>query len=208
MLFTGLSDMADRAHLLLPGGYGAKYLLYPLQTLVCAAVLLYFRRDYRLRAPLRAWFAILAGVVVFLLWVSPQAFFHQAPRLVGFDPQVFAARPELYWSGVVLRFLRLVVVVPPLEEIFWRGFLMRYLIDEEFDAVPFGTYTLMANALVAIGFMLEHSFPDWPAGLAAGLLYNAVAFRTRSLTSCILAHALTNALLGVYIMKTQQWGFW
>ncbi len=107
-----------------------------------------------------------------------------------------------------MRFLRLVAVVPALEEIFWRGFLLRYFIKEDFDAVPFGTYTRWSNVLVAIGFMLEHQMPDWPAALAAGFLYNITAYRTRSLPACILAHAVTNALLGAYIMTTRQWGFW
>jgi hypothetical protein len=56
--------------------------------------------------------------------------------------------------------------------------------------------------------MLEHSLHDWPAALATGLLYNMVAYRSRTLSSCILAHAITNALLGTFIMLTAQWGFW
>jgi CAAX prenyl protease-like protein len=142
------------------------------------------------------------------LWVSPQVLFHQPARLEGFDPALFAGQPPFYWAELGLRFLRLVIVVPLLEEIFWRGFLLRFLINEQFDAVPFGAYTHVANAVVAIGFMLEHSPQDRAAALATGLLYNGVAFRTRSLSSCVLAHALTNALLGAFIMATHQWGFW
>jgi CAAX prenyl protease-like protein len=207
MLFTALAGLLDSAHIL-PGGVAAKYLLFPFQTVVCAGVLAWFWREYRLRLPRKAWLAALVAVLVFANWVSPQALFHQAPRLQGFDPGLFAGRPALYWAELALRFLRLVAVVPALEEIFWRGLLLRYLINEEFDAVPFGTYTRLSNAVVAIGFMLEHSTPDWPAALATGVLYNFVAYRTRSLSSCILAHAITNALLGVYIMMTRQWGFW
>jgi CAAX prenyl protease-like protein len=207
MLLTGVCQWLDRMRIE-PGGVGARYTLFPSQTLICLGMLVYFRRDYRLRTPLKAWLACAVGVAVFGLWISPQAVFHQAPRLDGFDPEVFAGRPVLYWGGLALRFLRLVAVVPVLEEIFWRGFLLRYLVNEEFEAVPFGACTPMANAVVAIGFMFEHSLPDWPAGLATGLLYNMVACRTRSLSSCILAHALTNALLGAFIMSTRQWGFW
>jgi len=190
------------------GGVSARYFMFPVQTVVCAAALAFFRREYRLRAPRIAWIAWAAGLLVFALWVSPQVLFHAAPRLDGFDPGLFAGRPALYWGGLVMRFLRLVLVVPALEEIFWRGFLLRFLMDERFEAVPFGTYSRMSNAVVAAGFMLEHSPPDWPAALAAGVLYNYVAYRTRSLSSCILAHAITNALLGAYIMITRQWGFW
>ena len=107
-----------------------------------------------------------------------------------------------------MRFLRLIIVVPAIEEIFWRGFLLRAFIKRDFETVPFGTYAPMANAVVAIGFMLEHSAPDWPAALVTGLLYNFIACRTRSLSSCILSHAITNALLGTYIIITHQWGFW
>jgi CAAX prenyl protease-like protein len=207
MIFTGLCGLLEWAHIR-PGGVAGMYVMYPLQTVAGAGVVGWYWRVYRLRAPRKGWLAAAVGVVVFALWVSPQAVFHHAARLDGFDPGVFAGRPGLYWAGVVARFARLVVVVPALEEIFWRGLLLRFLINEEFEAVPFGTYARMANAVVAIGFMLEHSYADWPAALVTGLAYNFVAYRTKSLSSCILTHAVTNALLGAYIMHTGQWGFW
>jgi CAAX prenyl protease-like protein len=207
MLFTGVVELLDRMHIQ-PGGVEARYAIFPLQTLVCAGVLAYFWRDYRLRMPQKAWLTAGIAVLVAALWVTPQAVFHAAARTDGFNPGIFAGRPGSYWVDLVMRFLRLVVVAPALEEIFWRGFLLRFVINEEFEAVPFGTYGRLANALVVAGFMLEHSMPDWPAALAAGILYNVVAYRTRSLSSCILAHAITNALLGGYIMMTHQWGFW
>lgn len=207
MLFIGLAQVLDSARPL-PAGLPAMYLVFPIQTVVCAALLAFFWRQYPLAAPRKAWLAAAIGLLAFALWISPQAIFHQPPRLPGFNPQVFAGHPALYWPELVTRFLRLVIIVPLLEEIFWRGFLLRYLINEDFDIVPFGSYSHTSNALVTIGFMFEHSRPDWPAALATGLLYNAVAFRTRSLTSCVLAHALTNTLLGAFIMTTAQWGFW
>ena len=207
MLFIGVAQGLDAAHLR-PAGLAAMYLVFPFQTVACAGVLAYFRPRYRLGPPRKPWLAAAIGLLAFALWVSPQVILHQPARLAGFDPGLFAGRPLPYWTEMAMRFLRLVIVVPLLEEIFWRGFLLRFLINEDFEAVPFGTYGHIANAVVAIGFMLEHSSQDWPAALATGLLYNGVAFRTRSLSSCVLAHALTNALLGAYIMMTGQWGFW
>ena len=207
MLFIGVSGALERAHVA-PEGMSAMYLIFPVQTVASAATLAWFWRQYRLRAPLMAWVGILAGVLSFAVWVAPQAVLHEKARVSGFDPQIFAGQPAIYWGELTLRFLRLVVVVPLLEEIFWRGFLLRYLVNEEFDAVPFGTYRAMANWVVVLGFMLEHSMQDWPAALVTGVLYNVVAFRTRSLPSCVLAHAVTNGLLGAYIMATHQWGFW
>ena len=191
--------------------------VYPLQTLLCAGTLFYFRRDYppaRLPTSL-AIFGVVVGLVVFAIWVSPQAIFQAAPRTGGgFDPTLLAVPPgsegggALYWASVALRFVRLVAVVPVLEEIFWRAFLLRYLVREDFLAVPFGTWTPLSFGAVTLGFMLEHSLPDWPAALVTGLLYNLVAVRTRSLPACVAAHAVTNALLGGYVMYTHQWGFW
>jgi CAAX prenyl protease-like protein len=207
VLFLGANADLDALHVA-PGGLKAMYLLFPLQTVACAAVLRWFWRDYRPAEPREPWIAVIAGLLSFCIWVAPQAVLHCAPRLDGFDPDLFASRPLIYWADLGFRCLRLVVIVPLAEEIFWRGFLLRYLVNERFDAVPFGTYGHMANAVVAIGFMLEHGRPDWPAALATGLLYNAVAFRTRSLASCVLAHAITNALLGCFVLATRQWGFW
>jgi len=208
MLLTGVCGLLDWAHML-PGGLPAKYLLFPIQTAACAFVLAWYWPQFHLRFPQRkAWLAAAVGLLIFALWISPQVLFHQPPRTDGFDPGTFAGRPWLYRAQLAIRFIRLILVVPALEEIFWRGFLLRFFIDEDFDSIPFGTYAQVANALVAIGFMLEHDWPDYPAALVTGLAYNFVAYRTRSLSSCILAHALTNALLGCYIMATHQWGFW
>jgi CAAX prenyl protease-like protein len=185
-----------------------EYWLYPTQTFLCGALLIWFRRDYefgKFRQPL---FVIAIGTLIFLLWISPQQFFGFAPRVTGFDPTTFAARPTAYWFTVILRFLRLVVVVPLVEEIFWRGFLLRYLIDERFDAVPFGKFSWFSFCCVSVAFALAHSTADWPVALITGVAYNAIAYRTKSLTSCVLVHAMTNLLLGLWIMCTQQWGFW
>ncbi len=185
-----------------------EYWLYPLQTLLCAGLLIWFWRQYdfhRLRGVI---FTLAVAIAVFVLWISPQAFFGVAPRTEGFDPSTFAGQPAAYWSTVLLRFLRLVIVVPLVEEIFWRGFLLRYFINDKFDEVPFGTFSWLSFAVVTIGFTFAHSSADWPAAAATGVLYNLVAYRTKSLVSCVIAHAVTNLLLGLWIMNTRQWGFW
>lgn len=186
----------------------SEYWVYPLQTFACGALLIWFRRHYELRGVARPLFTIAVAVIVFLLWISPQAFFGFTARSSGFNPETFAGQPAVYWSTVLLRFLRLVVVVPLVEEIFWRGFLLRFFINERFTTVPFGTFSWMSFGAVTIGFTLMHSSADWPAAVITGVLYNLVAYRTKSLSSCVLAHAITNLLLGIWIMQTRQWGFW
>jgi len=150
----------------------------------------------------------LVVLLVFLLWIAPQQFFRFPPRLLGFDPDTFAAAPALYWSTLGLRFLRLVIIVPLVEEIFWRGFFLRILIAEQFETLPFGTFSWLSFAFVTIAFGFSHSMADWPVALITGALYNFVAYRTKSLSSCVLAHGLTNLALGLWIVTTKQWGFW
>ena len=195
-----------------PGGAfwlaAPEYWIYPLQTLICGALLIWFWRDYDFRAPRKAWLAVAIGLAVFVLWIAPQQFLGFGPRLTGFNPDVFAGQPALYWGTLVFRFLRLVVVVALLEEIFWRGFCLRYFINEKFTEVPIGAFSWLSFGAVTVGFAITHSREDWIAALVTGALYNLVSYRTRSLASCVVAHAVTNLLLGVWIMATRQWGFW
>jgi len=182
--------------------------IYPAQTIFCGALLLWFWREYELRLAGRSAFALLVGLTVFGLWISPQALLGFPPRHDGFNPEIFLGQPALYWSTIGFRFLRLVVVVPLVEEIFWRGFVLRYFSNEKFYSVPVGTFSWLSFAIGTVGFGFAHAQADWIAALMAGALYNCVAYRTKNLASCVLAHALTNLLLGLWIMKTGQWGFW
>jgi CAAX prenyl protease-like protein len=199
---------------LLPNLGGAFWLrspefwIYPAQTIFCGVLLLWLWRDYELRAPRRVVLTIAVAFFVFALWIAPQEFLGFATRLDGFNPAVFSGRPAAYWTTIVFRFLRLVVVVPLVEEVFWRGFALRYFINEKFYAVPMGAFSWFSFAVVTLAFGLSHSWADWIAALITSALYNCVAYRTKSLASCILAHAITNLLLGLWIMKTRQWGFW
>jgi hypothetical protein len=184
------------------------YWTYPVQTAICGSLVLWFWRHYELSAPRKVWFALAIGLVVFVIWIAPQQFFGGHPRPVGFDPEVFERGSLAYWFTVSLRFLRLVVVVPLVEEVFWRGFLLRYLISEKFTTVKVGAFSWLSFAVVTLCFGFSHSRPDWAAALICGALYNVVAYHTRSLAACVLAHGLTNLLLGLWIMQTRQWGFW
>lgn len=202
-LAAGLKKMGGGFWLASP-----EYWVYPAQTLICGGLLLWFWRTYQFRAPAKIFLTSGIGLLVFVIWIAPQQLFGIAPRLAGFDPNVFSSQPALSWLTILFRFLRLVVVVPLVEEIFWRGFLLRYLIDEKFVRVPVGAFSWVSFTVVTLGFGFAHSSADWVAALITGALYNFVAYRTRSLASCVLAHAVTNLCLGIWIMNTRQWGFW
>ena len=186
----------------------SRYWVYPFQTALCGGLLVWGWRWYEFKFPKRIVFTAAIGVLALLLWIAPQEWFGASRRMDGFDPGFFGATGWPYALNLTLRLVRLVIVVPLLEEIFWRGFLLRYLIDEDFARVPIGTFSWLSFAVVTAGFTFEHAAADWPSAALTGALYNLVAYRTRSLSACVLTHAVTNLLLGGYILRTGQWGFW
>lgn len=185
-----------------------QYWIFPVQTFACAALLWKVRAHITLRPFTSFGFATLIALVSFVAWISPQAFFGFAPRTDGFLPHFFAGSGWPYWANVTLRIFRMTVVVAFAEEIFWRGFLLRFLVHEDFSKVPFGTFTWRSFLISTAGFCSIHSLEDWPAALVTGALFNLVACRTRSLAACVLTHAVTNLALAIYILRTGQWGFW
>jgi len=185
-----------------------RYWVFPLQTLVSGVLLAQGWRLLEWRVP-RHWLSAFAvGAIALALWIAPQEWLGFPPRKEGFDPEFFGASGWPYALNLGVRFLRLAIVVPLIEEVFWRGFLLRYLIDEHFTRIPFGTFSWKSFGIVSVAFCFEHSPPDWPAALATGILYNFLACRTRNLAACVFAHAVTNLLLGIYVLHTRQWGFW
>ncbi len=198
-------DLARRAGLERP-----EYWAHPLQAALCGAAVLWFWRDYRfapLGWPALAW-GLGAGGLALAVWVAPQVVFGVRPRTEGgFDPTPLAGQPLLYGAVLGARLARLAVVVPFVEEVFWRGFLLRYLANEDFPRAAYRFHPLAFGVVVA-GFTFEHGSADWLAAAFVGALYNLLAIRTQSLGACVLAHAVTNAGLGAYILATRQWGFW
>ncbi len=164
--------------------------------------------------PSRPLLSILLGLAVFAIWVGPDFLVPSWHHFFLFDNGVVGhpagnTPPALKNDAVflVFRILITVVAVPILEELFWRGWLMRYLIDSaHFETVPLGTYAPLAFWAVAALFASEHgSF--WDVGLVTGILYNGWMLRTRNLWDCILAHAVTNGVLAAYVILAGQWQY-
>ena len=185
-----------------------QYWIFPVQTFVCAALLWKLRSRIVLRPLAGFGFATMIALVSFVVWISPQAFFGFAPRTDGFLPHFFGDSGWPYWANLSIRLFRITVVVAFVEEIFWRGFLLRFFVNDDFAEVPFGTFTWRSFLITIVGFCSIHQRPDWPAALVTGALFNLVAYRTRSLAACVLTHAVTNLALALYILRTGQWGFW
>lgn len=153
------------------------------------------------------------GLGVFVVWVAPDYIvpgWRQSPVFQnGITGRVTTSIPpaDLTPLMLVLRSARAVLLVPILEELFWRGWLPRWVQDSRVDRVPMGQYTPVAFWATALLFAAEHG-PFWEVGLLAGVIYNWWMRRTRSLGDLMVAHGVTNLALSLYVIATGQWGFW
>jgi CAAX protease family protein len=164
---------------------------------------------------IQRWMASVAvGLLVFVLWILPDLLiptWHDGVifnnKIVGRPHGHFPAEGQTQPLALSLRFLRAAVLVPIVEELFWRGWLPRVVLNPDFRRVPLGSYTPAVFVITALLFATEHG-SWWDVGLMAGLVYNWWMFRTRSLADCILAHAVTNACLSAYVISAGKWQYW
>ncbi len=184
---------------------------WPLARGVAAAVLIgaFWRHYTELRhAPLAGRdIAISAGVglLVFAVWISldvPWATFGSARA--GFTP--LASEGRIDWTLAMPRLAVLIAVVPVMEELFWRSLLMRWIDARDFLSLEPRRVSRLAIALSSGLFAVEHSM--WLAGLIAGLAYAGLYTTTNNLRAPVLAHAVTNATLGIWILATGSWHLW
>jgi len=185
-----------------------------LRTAVLGGVLLFYSRPVIRLRPAFPLSTILLGAAVFIVWIGPDLLFpHYRQHWVFQNALTGAARTSMPTTALTepwplfLRVLRAAVITPIVEELFWRAWLMRWLISPRFSTVPLGAYSPSAFWLTAVLFASEHG-PYWDVGLAAGILYNWWMIRTKSLADCILAHAVTNGLLCAWVIATHNWQYW
>jgi CAAX prenyl protease-like protein len=204
---------------------GPEHWVYPLQTMVCLGLVAFWWKHYSFR-PLgrREWtLAILVGLVGICLWIIPVEISTRygidnawskwlgvtSRSKPGYDPTLLAGTPLAY-GAVTMRFVRMVVAVAVLEELFMRGFLWRYLAHPEgdFQKVPIGVWSVRGIVGSIVLFTLGHGVPDLLACFVYGVLISWLAWKTRSLGACVVCHGVSNLVLGIYVMQTHQWGFW
>jgi CAAX prenyl protease-like protein len=150
------------------------------------------------------WRAVAAGFGVFVVWIGLEGRYPQIGHS-SFDPYAVAGPWNV--SGIIsIRLFGAAIVVPLMEELFWRSFVMRFLVASRFKSVPLGQFSWYAFVITAVAFGFEHH--RWLPGIIAGIVYGALLCRSRNLFSPILAHTVTNLLLGIYVLQTEQWSFW
>ena len=187
---------------------------YPFRVVAITAVLWFFSRSV-IDPRVRRWGGTLAlGAGVFVIWILPDLLWPHYRESILFQNSITgklgSSVPEELrgsWIVLVFRTIRSFIVVPIVEELFWRGWMMRWIVNTDFEKVPLGAYSAGAFWLTAALFASEHG-PYWEVGLIAGIAYNWWMIRTKSLGDCILAHAVTNGLLSAYVIVYGQWQYW
>lgn len=189
-------------------GEAGRYWIYAGKTLV-GVWLVWLVRPYV--AELKwafSWEAIVAGIAVFALWVGLDAHY---PKLSSpgkpWNPSAeFGAGSAFAWFFVGVRIVGSSLVVPPIEELFYRSFIYRYLVRQEFMTVPLGAFGWMPFLVTSVVFGLAHF--EWVPGILCGLIYQGLVCWKKRLGDAMTAHAITNLLLGLWVAGRGAWQFW
>ncbi len=201
-IFAGLTS--------LQGVFGdeSRYWIYLLKT--CAGIgLLWWVRPWVSEMKWAfSWEAVAVGVGVFILWVGLDGFY---PKLGSagavWNPQAaFGDHSGLATLFIAVRILGATLVVPPLEEVFYRSLAYRWLQQADFLTIPLGKFLTKPFLITAILFGFSHY--EWLAGILCGLLYQGLVCWKKRLGDAMTAHAITNCLLGIWVIWRGAWNFW
>ncbi len=212
VLYLLFSQVAARYHDLFPWLYIATAVMVSGATIY----LLSGRYIYRAHKDLMP--GILFGIVGIVLWIvlsrthftetivsSLPVWLRPEPRQ-GFNPFESISSPLLLWIFLLVRSLSLVLLVPVVEELFWRGFLLRWVISANWEEQALGIFTLRSFLWVVLLFTLAH--PEWLAAAVYCALMNILLYWKKDLWLCIVAHSTSNLLLVIYILMTGSWELW
>jgi CAAX protease family protein len=168
-----------------------------------------------------SWEAILVGVGIFAVWVGISGEWTTQDSLWGklglshskivsekiWNPSMpFGQNSVLAWLFILTRILGSTFVVPPLEEVFYRSFLYRCIAKQNFLSVPLNKFLPFPFFATAIVFGFSHN--EWLAGILCGAAFQWLVIRKNRLGDAMTAHAITNFLLGIWIVWRSAWNFW
>jgi CAAX prenyl protease-like protein len=187
---------------------------YIVKTLLAAGLLYVLWPKY---TPIRwnhLWLGALMGVIGVIQWVGMERLLLKLwphfPEMAG-DPRDLTkafASPVMSWAFIGLRWAGAALVVPVMEELFWRDFLWRTVAaPADFRLASIGEWD-RGIPLLAVSFAFCFVHPQWLTAIVWGLMIGWLLIKTRSLGACIIMHGVTNFLLGLYVLYTGDWRFW
>jgi CAAX prenyl protease-like protein len=190
-------------------------LSYVIKTFVVAGLLALLWKHYTKIRWNFWWLGVLVGVIGIFQWVGMQLFLQHHFAFFKPSPDVFDAtkffegKPvALMWSFIAIRIAGATLVVPVMEELFWRDWLWRTVIaPNDFKLAQVGERDWRAFAVVCGAFAFVHG-NWWLTSIVWAAMIGLLLIYTRSLGACILAHGVTNLLLALYVLHTRDWSFW
>lgn len=196
----------------LEGAFSKYYIpLYVLKVCVVTALLIKYKdvwKDIRLD-----WKLIPVGVIVGLAVMAEWIYVDKHTPHFAFlgtrsalDPFTSLHNPMQLTLFLAARFYGLAIMVPVMEELFWRSFLLRYISNQDFTRLKIGEYSWIAFGVVALLFGMAH--PEWLAAIFCAAAYALLLRYSKSLFTVIIAHGVTNLSLGIYVLITHDWRFW
>lgn len=158
-----------------------------------------------------SWEAALVGILIFVIWVGLDPYYPKLNFLFKqgepWNPfKQFGPGSAAGWFFVGVRAFGSALVVPPIEETFYRSFLYRYLVRLNFRAMPLNQMHWLSFFVTSFLFGFAHY--QWLAGVLCGLSYQWLVIRKNRLGDAMTAHAITNFLLGIYVPWHGAWQFW
>jgi len=189
-------------------GETGAYWIYALKTLVGAWLIWIVRAHVKEMRWNISWESIVAGVAVFIVWVGLDGFYPMLGERSGaFNPlKSYGEGSAIAWTFIAVRVFGSSLLVPMLEEVFYRSFLYRCLIKSDFISVPLKSFNLIAFLIVCAGFGLSHY--EWLPGVLCAVVYQGLVIRKGRLGDAITAHAITNFLLGLWVVFQSAYHFW
>lgn len=197
-------------------GPAGRYWLYLAKTLLAVAMIAAIWPAVEEMRWKISWEGIAVGIGVFVMWVGLDPLFIRLglgtyPKWnIGGGPwnpfAQFGDSAGLAWFFVVVRIVGSSLVVPMLEEVFFRSFVYRYIVKADFLSVPLGMFALRPFIFTSVLFAAEHR--EWLAGLLCGFAYQGLVCWKKRIGDAMTAHAITNLLLGLWVVWRGQWQFW
>ncbi|MGA2350318.1 MAG: exosortase E/protease, VPEID-CTERM system [Terracidiphilus sp.] len=187
-------------------GSGSFEWLYPLRFVAATVALWAYRGELRKLNWRFGWTAPLTGAAVFLVWIVPLWWTrHSSPSSLGASLTALSMPARLTW--IAFRIAAAAITVPIADELAFRGFLARRLIDREFDRVPFSSLTSLSVVVSSVAFGLLYG-QHWIAGMVAGFAYAALVRWRERIGDAVVAHATSNLLLAVWVLSRGDWALW
>jgi exosortase E/protease (VPEID-CTERM system) len=178
--------------------------LYPIKILIGLAVLAYFARVYQRLGWSWSWLAACNGILVFVMWLLLEPLTHTDQNQLVNGLTNLPAYGKTIW--IAFRVFGSVAVVPLVEELAFRGFLLRRMTNINFETVDYRQTSRFAVFVSSILFGILHE--RWVAGTVAGICYSIAARRRGRLCDAVVAHAITNSLIAVDVLLNHAWQLW